>query len=159
MNKGALRALTRGSRARSLVYVPFASYISIKEGESHTADLNTTYTPAILDLDDHVAPGRNLPPGGTLRALELMMWARNDTSNSAMALYVHDFDCPLAIGAAEGGCHFGAYGGVDIGNYKNMRATIRTGGKGNTQFKYGVQWAAGTAVIYIRALGAWYEAP
>jgi hypothetical protein len=131
---------------------------AVPDGSTVTADRTMTLT-------DDVAGVNGIPADGSVVAVMVHVWHRSTVGSDATVMELMDYDNPRALGVAvdSGDGHHGwhTYSGHVAGHHGvNTFERIYTGGKNNTQFKYGISSVPGssTTTFYIRIMGYWTRA-
>lgn len=173
MKKGLLPGWHKRSRSKRLVYFSLGGGMVValpggSDPASASADVAVALTRPLNGLPTESTLSTPLmrahfPTQGVV-GVSATVIARNTVSVSQGTVYVMNYEDdtnPVGLAASSmTGRGSPNYQGKVVNHYESSNVPfIKTGGIGNTQFKYGVNWAAGTIAYYIRVTGYWMEVP
>lgn len=162
-----MRGWVRKSRQKRLVYHSLGGgQIMALPGSSDpattSADIAWALTRPIMSWEFNATNPASTPwrADGKVVGVSVTLIARNTVSVSQGTYYVTDIDDdtnPLGS-TTQSGRGWGVYNGKVVNHYDAMSIPfVRTNSSG--QFKYSVNWAAGTIAYYCRITGYWTEEP
>jgi hypothetical protein len=102
-----------------------------------------------------------IPKGCKIRAVAVRVLARQATTAGSSVVNLFDYDSPNQVGDAIQGNDTGpaCYFGHVAGHYSTYHAVVRTGGIDDLQFKWCLNWSAGTDTIILRCIGLYVDMP
>ena len=155
MSRSILRGFGRRARSRPWVYIPCRPTYAQAIPDASTTSANVNWT-----ITNDIAGTQGIPQNGSVRAVRVLLIARNSTVASTYLYATHHPDATgRPLGTVADGTEIGAPCGKVAGHYdQNIADPVMTGGKHNTQFKYSVAWASGTTTFYLRVLGYYVDA-
>lgn len=173
MKKGLLSGWGKRSRKTRLVYFSLGGGMVVAtsaaaDPQTASADVNVTLTRPLngLPVESTLSTPMLRPqfPAQGVVGVAATLIARNTASVSQFSFYVMNYEDdtnPVGLAAASLTWRGSSlYAGKVVNHYESAFVPfIKTGGIGNTQFKYAADWAAGTMALYLHVVGYWMEVP